>query len=131
MKLYQGIDIVEVGKFRKILLRNDNFIADIFTEQEREYCLSRKDPYIHFAGRFAVKEASMKALGIGFSGPGIDYAFLEIETLPNASGKPVLSFSGWVGKISGKQRINQLTVSISHSTNYAVASVILAGHNDV
>ncbi len=127
MKLYQGIDIVEVGKFKKILLRNDNFIADIFTEQEREYCLSRKDPYIHFAGRFAVKEASMKALGIGFSGPGIDHAFLEIETLTGASGKPVLSFSGWVGKISRKQRINQQTVSISHSSDYAVATVILVG----
>ncbi|MBI5098705.1 MAG: holo-ACP synthase [Nitrospirae bacterium] len=127
MKLYQGIDIVEVGKFRKILLRNINFTTDIFTEQEREYCLSRKDPYIHFAGRFAVKEASMKALGIGLSGSGIDHAFQEIETIPGASGKPVLSFSGWVGKISEKQRINQLTVSISHSSNYAVASVILVG----
>ena len=72
----------------------------------------------------------MKALGIGFSGPGIDYAFLEIETLPCASGKPVLSFSGWVGKISEKQGINQLTVSISHSADYAVASVILVGNEN-
>jgi holo-[acyl-carrier protein] synthase len=127
IKIHQGIDIVEISKFKNIFHKNKNFISDIFTEQEREYCLSRKDPYIHFAGRFAVKEASMKALGIGLSGSGIDYAFLEIETLPGASGKPVLSFSGWVGKLGEKQRINQLTVSISHSSNYAVATVILVG----
>ncbi|MBI5408904.1 MAG: holo-ACP synthase [Nitrospirae bacterium] len=125
MKLYQGIDIVEVGKFRKILLKNKNFITDIFTEQEREYCLSGKDPHVHFAGRFAVKEAALKSLGIGLS--GIDHALQEIETVPGKSGKPKLSFKGWVGKISRKRGINQLTVSISHSADYAVASVILVG----
>jgi len=131
MKLYQGIDIVEVGKFRKIFLRNENFMTDIFTDKEKEYCLSMKDPHIHFAGRFAVKEASLKALGIGMSGAGIDHAFQEIETLPGKSGKPVLSFTGWVGKISRKNKIKQLTVSISHSADYAAASVILVGENDV
>ncbi|RJQ52668.1 MAG: holo-[acyl-carrier-protein] synthase [Nitrospiraceae bacterium] len=131
MKLYQGIDIVEVGKFRKVLLRNNNFMTDIFTDKERDYCLSKKDPDIHFAGRFAVKEAGLKALGIGMSGSGIDHAFQEIETVPGASGKPALSFRGWVKKISDKRGINQFTVSISHSADYAVASVILAGKEDV
>jgi len=127
MKLYQGIDIVEVLKFRKIFLGNNNFMNDIFTEREREYCQSRKKPFIHFAGRFAVKEASLKALGIGMSGSGIDHAFQEIETVPGPSGKPSLSFRGWVEKISGKKKIRQMTVSISHSADYAVASVILVG----
>lgn len=127
MKIYQGVDIVEIGKLKKILMRNDNFIADIFTREETAYCRSKKDPYIHFAGRFAAKEASLKALGIGMSGEGIDHSFQEIETLPGASGKPCLSFKGWVGKISGKKKVEQLTVSISHSENYAVATVILTG----
>jgi len=127
MKIYQGIDIVEISKFKNAALKNKNFMSDIFTEKEREYCLSRIDPHIHFAGRFAVKEASLKALGIGMSGAGVDQSFQEIETVPGPSGKPVLSFSGWVKKMSRKRKINQFTVSISHSADYAVASVILVG----
>jgi holo-[acyl-carrier protein] synthase len=131
MRIFQGVDIVEIPKLKRILLNNANFISDIFTEKEKEYCLSRKDPHIHFAGRFAAKEASLKALGMGMSGIGIDHSFQEIEVIPKASGKPMLSFSGWVEKISQKKRINQFTVSISHSDNYAVATVILTGQDNV
>jgi holo-[acyl-carrier protein] synthase len=127
MKIYQGIDIVEISKFKKVFLDNDDFVSDIFSEKEKEYCLSKKDPYIHFAGRFAAKEASLKALGMGMSGAGIDSMFKEIEIIPRSSGKPVLSFSGWTEKVSRKKGISQFTVSISHSENYAVATVILAG----
>ena len=131
MKIYQGVDIVEIPKLKQVLLRNDNFISEIFTEKERDYCQSRKDPYQHYAGRFAVKEASLKALGIGMSGTGIDHIFKEIETLPGPSGKPGLSFTGWAEKISKKKKIEQLTVSISHSSDYAVATVILTGRDSV
>ena len=131
MKIFQGVDIVEIPKLKEILFRNDDFISDIFTEKEKEYCQSKKDPYQHFAGRFAAKEASLKALGIGMSGTGIDHIFQEIETLPGASGKPNLSFSGWADKIRKKKRINQLTVSISHSADYAIATVILTGQDSV
>lgn len=131
MKIYQGVDIVEVSKFRKVFHRHRDLVRDIFTEKEIGYCESKKDPYLHFAGRFAVKEAGLKALGVGMSGTGIDHAFREIETLPGASGKPRLSFSGWTKKISGKRGINQFTVSISHSSGYAVATVILTGPDTV
>ncbi len=128
IRLYQGVDIVEISKFKDILLRNNAFIQDIFTEQERVYCESRKKPYMHFAGRFAAKESCLKALGTGFSGSGIDHIFQEIEVIPDASGKPQLSVSGWAEKISKKRRIHQLSVSISHSADYAVATVILLGN---
>jgi holo-[acyl-carrier protein] synthase len=131
MHIYQGVDIVEVSKLKKILLSSDNFASDIYSEKEKEYCLSKRDPYIHFAGRFAAKEASLKALGIGMSGTGIDNTLKEIEVLPGSSGKPLLSFSGWTEKISRKKGIKQLTVSISHSENYAVATVILTGQDTV
>jgi holo-[acyl-carrier protein] synthase len=127
IQIHQGVDIVQIRRFKKTFLQNRGFVSDIFTESERQYCLSRKDPYLHFAGRFAVKEASLKALGIGMSGSGIDQAFQEIETTPGPSGRPVLSFTGWVEKISRRKKIRQLTVSISHSADYAVASVILVG----
>ena len=131
MKIYQGVDIVEISKFKKIFTTHKDFVTDIFSDGERDYCMSKKNPHIHFAGRFAAKEASLKALGIGMSGTGIDNTLKEIEVLPAKSGKPVLTFSGWAAKISSKKRINQLTVSISHSENYAVATVILTGHDTV
>jgi holo-[acyl-carrier protein] synthase len=131
MHIYQGVDIVEVSKLKKILLRSDEFASDIYSEKEKEYCLSKKDPYIHFAGRFAAKEASLKALGIGMSGTGIDNTLKEIEVLTASSGRPLLSFSGWMEKICRKKGIKQFTVSISHSENYAVATVILTGQDTV
>lgn len=129
MKIYQGVDIVQVTKFREVFLRNEDFVTDIFTEREYDYCSAKKDPCIHYAGRFAAKEAGLKALGIGMSGMGIDNTFKEIEVIPGSSGKPVLGLSGWVDKIRKKMGISQLTVSISHSADYAVATVILSGQD--
>jgi holo-[acyl-carrier protein] synthase len=128
MKILQGIDIVDISKLKRIIQKNSTFISDIFTEKEREYCESRKDPYIHFAGRFAAKESFVKALGTGFSGTGIDHLFQEIEVLPAPSGKPELHLKGWAEKLAKKRRICQWTVSISHASDYAVASVILIGN---
>jgi holo-[acyl-carrier protein] synthase len=127
IRIYQGVDLVGVAKFKDILKRNEGFISDIFTEAERNYCLSKKEPHVHFAGRFAAKEACMKALGVGLSGTGIDHTFQEIEVTSHSSGKPIISVSGWAAKSAAKKGINQLTVSISHSSDYAVATVILAG----
>lgn len=128
IQIYQGVDIIGLSKFKKVFLKNKNFTSDIFTKKEREYCLSRRDPYIHFAGRFAVKEAFLKALGRGVYGSSIDHIFQEIEVIQHVSGKPMLSISGWAAKISKKRKINQFSVSISHSSNYAIATVILVGN---
>lgn len=127
-QIYQGVDIVEISKFKKVFLKNKNFVSDIFTKKERKYCLSMKNPSLHFAGRFAAKEAFLKALGRGVFGLGIDHIFQEIEVIQHVSGKPMLSINGWAAKISKKRWISQFTVSISHSSNYAVATVILVGN---
>ena len=87
---------------------------------------ARPDPYVHLAGRFAAKEACLKALGTGLSGSGIDGALREIEVTSERSGRPVLSVSGWAGKIGRRKKVDQYTVSISHSGDFAIASVILA-----
>ena len=70
------------------MLARPEFASEIFTDREREYCFSRPDPYIHLAGRFAAKEACLKALGTGLSGSGIDGALREIEVVPEKSGRP-------------------------------------------
>lgn len=128
MKIYQGIDLIEIPKFADVLQRHTDFTADIFTPKEREYCASKRDPHVHFAGRFAAKEACIKALGTGFSGIGIDSLFQEIEVTHHVSGRPGLSVSGWAERVCRKKKIDRLTVSISHSANYAVATVILTAH---
>ena len=84
------------------------------------------DPYVHLAGRFAAKEACLKALGTGLSGSGIDGALREIEVAPERSGRPALSLSGWTEKIGRRRKVYQYTVSISHAGDFAIASVILA-----
>lgn len=112
---------------KRIIQRNAHFIYEIFTDSERAYCQSMKDPYIHYAGRFAAKESFMKAIGTGFPGTGIDSLFQEIEVVTAPSGKPELRVRGWAEKLSKKRRIRQFSVSISHAPDYAIASVILVG----
>jgi holo-[acyl-carrier protein] synthase len=125
IRIRQGVDIVEISKFKGIVLRNSRFVEEIFTAQERAYCGSMKNPYPHLAGRFAAKESYLKALGTGISGPGIDSIFQEIEVIPTASGKPEIAVRGWAEKIAKKRKISQCSVSISHTARYAVATVIL------
>jgi len=127
MEIYQGIDIVNIPRFIRSCERNENFIEEIFTTREKAYCLKRRLPHLHLAGRFGAKEAALKALGMGMWGTGIDQALREIEILTGKRGKPVVSFSGWVEKISIKKKISSMTVSISHSSDYAVATVTLLG----
>jgi len=125
--IYQGIDLVHVPRIREIMLARPRFVEEVFTRAEREYCLARRDPYPHFAGRFAAKEACLKALGTGLFGSGIDGALGEIEVISEKSGKPKLQLTGWTAGISRRKKISQFSVSISHSADYAVASVILGG----
>jgi holo-[acyl-carrier protein] synthase len=70
MRIYQGVDLVEIPKFAGVLERHTNFATEIFSPGEREYCASKKEPHAHFAGRFAAKEAFIKALGTKFNGTG-------------------------------------------------------------
>ncbi len=128
INILQGIDIVQVSKMKKLMLARPEFATEIFTDREVEYCRSRPEPHIHFAGRFAAKEACLKALGTGLSGSGIDGALREIEIAPEKSGRPSLSLSGWTEKIGRRKHVYQYSVSISHSGDYAIASVILASN---
>lgn len=127
MRIYQGVDLVEVKRVREVYERHQRFGREIFTKGESEYCLSRPDPFPHLAGRFAVKEACMKAFGIGMGGFGAGGRFREIEVESGASGKPTLRFSGSMEKMSRRRRIRQATVSISHTRDLAMATVILLG----
>jgi len=126
-RIRQGIDIVDVEKFRAVLGRSPGLTEALFTEEERAYCLSRKDPSLHFAGRFAAKESYLKALGTGFHGEGIDHVFQEVEVCTTSSGRPEIALKGWAAKMAQKRGIRRCALSISHAARYAVASVLLTG----
>ena len=125
MRIYQGVDLVEVSRIREVYERHEAFGREIFTESESAFCLARRNPYPHFAGRFAVKEACMKAFGVGMGGFGAGGRFLEIEVETAPSGKPTLRLLGSMERMGRRRGISQATVSISHTREHAVATVIL------
>ncbi len=125
MRIFQGMDLVSVAGFERVWERHEGFTEDIFSPLERAHCMSRKNPAIHFAGRFAAKEAAIKALGLRAGASGFLSGFGDIEVRGQGGGKPVLHFRGWAARMAARRGIVQKTVSITHSGNYAAATVIL------
>jgi len=118
-----GIDIIEVHRVREVLLRTPRFVERVYTTQERAYCDSRGVVAAqHYAARFAAKEATLKALQTGWSG-GI--AWQDIEVAARDSGAPFLLFRGRVLEIYEASGARTAHLSISHTTEHAIAQVIL------
>ncbi|MFZ0430794.1 MAG: holo-ACP synthase [Acidobacteriota bacterium] len=117
-----GIDIVEVPRIRKALEGGHALAQRVFTEAELEYCEARKNKYQHFAGRFAAKEAALKALGTGWQ-EGIRWQ--DVEVVPGELGKPELRFHGRAQEILAERKATSALLTISHASEYAVAAVVL------
>jgi holo-[acyl-carrier protein] synthase len=115
-----GIDIIEIKRIKKAIQRwKEHFLKRVFTFEEISYCQKKKFPEVSFAGRFACKEAAMKALGTGLSsGAG----WKDFEIIRGNKGKPELLISKKIEKEFGKPKF---LISISHSKEYAVAVAIL------
>lgn len=114
-----GNDIIEVSRIQQVIARFGNkFLDKVFTEGEQNYCLRHRDSARHFAGRFAAKEAIVKALGTGFR-TGITW--LDIEIKNNNEGKPIVILSQRLLEESGHPHIH---LSISHCREYATAVAI-------
>lgn len=111
-----GTDITEVERLQLAYKRRGQaFLNKLFSEKEKRYCLKYKNSIIHFAARFAAKEAIAKAFGIGF---GKELSFKDIEILNNSNGKPQVKLSPILQKKLGDPDI---LISISHSEKYAIA----------
>jgi len=118
-----GIDIVEIKRFRHSADRGGRrFLERIFTKAEIDYCISMRDPYPHMAGRFCVKEAVLKSLGLGLGG-GVKLR--DIEVCLDARGKPYVEIHGLLKEYKDKPNGNRILVSISHTREYATAIAIL------
>lgn len=120
-----GIDIIEIDRIQNIIEKYQHkFLERIFTPNEIAYCQKKSHPFSHFAVRFAAKEAVVKALGVGF---GKHIAFLDIEIISSALGKPEVILSERANKIFSFPR---LLLSMSHCKNYATSSVIYLNDQD-
>lgn len=114
-----GNDIIEISRIEDAIRRyGQRFLDRIFTIAEREYCLRHHESALHFAGRFAAKEAVVKAIGTGFS-KGITWT--DIEIVSDVDGKPVVMLSESVKKRLGTTKV---LVSISHCRQFATAFAI-------
>jgi holo-[acyl-carrier protein] synthase len=118
-----GIDIIEVRRIREVLSRTPRFVERVFTSAERAYCNSRGAVAAeHYAARFAAKEAALKALQTGWRG-GISWQDVEIAS--RESGAPYLIFHGQVETLFAKSGATQAHLSLSHTSEHAIAEVIL------
>jgi holo-[acyl-carrier protein] synthase len=120
--LRHGIDLVEVARLRSAMERHPRFEEEVFTAGERAYCRSLADPWPHFAARFAAKEATLKALGRGLFGEGVDRALKEIEVVREGTA-PALRFHGRIAAAAERAGAVAPSVSLSHDGGAAVASV--------
>jgi len=120
-----GIDLVQVSRVDELLRRwGTRFLEKVFTEAEQQEGLERAAPPRHFAARFAVKEALLKALGTGMRA---ELRWKDMETRCGALGKPVLHLSGGVLTRAEGLGVGEALVSISHDGDYAIAQVLLQG----
>ncbi|HSL91222.1 MAG TPA: holo-ACP synthase [Candidatus Limnocylindrales bacterium] len=118
-----GVDIVDVARVHGLLERyRDRFVRRVFTDAENRYANKSVKSAERLAGRFAVKEAVLKAFGTGKS-QGI--LWRDVETVPGPKGKPKVNLYGNAGKYLKILNANQVHVSISHDGGKAVAFVII------
>lgn len=117
-----GVDIVEVRRITQALQGGDAMAKRVFTEAELDYCWERKNRYQHFAGRFAAKEAALKALGTGWQ-EGIRWK--DVEVVPGERGKPEINFYGKAKEFLEASGAERAVVTITHAREYAVAAVVL------
>jgi holo-[acyl-carrier protein] synthase len=118
--LWIGTDVVDLDRFRLALRRTPSMVERVFTEGERAYALRKRDPTERLAARFAVKEATMKALGVGLGA----FKFYDVEVVKARSGEPSLSLSGRAVELAAARGITSWKVSITHSDLIAMAVVI-------
>lgn len=123
MILSVGIDIVEVYRIRETLERTPRFTERVFTKNERAYCDAKGAASAqHYAARFAAKEACLKALKTGWRDK---ITWHDIEISNDAKGAPLIEIKGEAKKVLDNLNANAVHLSLSHTTDHAIATVIL------
>jgi holo-[acyl-carrier protein] synthase len=117
-----GIDLVDCPRIEQMIQRHgERFIKRVFTASEQAYAEKNKNEVEKLAGRFAAKEAVLKLVGTGWRGK---IAWTDIEIINNAAGQPEVTLGGEVEKIAEKLGIKHISISITHTANFAIASAV-------
>ena len=120
-----GIDVIEVERIEEAVEEfGERFLERIFTGGERDYCGRQKRPEIHYAARWAAKEAVSKAFGTGI---GPELGWTEIEVVRRESGEPVLVLSGKAKAFAENLGIREVKISLTHAKHYAAANAVVLG----
>jgi holo-[acyl-carrier protein] synthase len=120
-----GVDIAEVGRVKAAIERyGETFLRRLYTSAEREYCERFKNKYERYAGRFAAKEAAMKALGTGWS-RGVRW--VDVEVVREKGGRPTIRLAGEAGNVAERMGVKNIALSITHTAEQAFAQVIFEG----
>ena len=122
MNIAHGIDLVDFPRIAEMVARHgQRFMDRVFTKAEQEYADANKNRMEKLAGRFAAKEAILKLLGTGWRGK---IAWTDIEIINNRLGQPQVTVSGEVKEIAKKLGIGDISVSITHTASFAIASAM-------
>lgn len=121
-----GLDATDIPRIAATIARyRDRFLRRVFTDGEIAYCNRRRDPAVHFAGRFAAKEAAMKALGTGHTQ---NVLWRDVEVVRRA-GPPRLMFHGGAARRFATLGANSSLLTITHAKTLALAQVLLFAHD--
>ena len=120
------MDITEVHRIQTVIegQAGERFLKRVYTERERAYCEQFKNKYERYAGRFAAKEAAMKALGTGWS-RGVRW--VDLEVVRQRGGRPTMVLSGEARKIADRLGVSHISMTITHTETQALAQVIFEG----
>jgi len=123
-----GIDLVSLADF-SLRTQDERFLEMVFSQEEREYCDRRATSVASYAARFAAKEAFVKALGTGFFGKQIlpKDIWIISEDPKQGTSRPLLQWTEKVEQLFSAAGFNSADVSLSHTKDYAAASVVLYG----
>ena len=113
-----GVDIVEIERMARIIKRSPAFTEKVYSAAERAYCDGHAHPEVHYATRFAAKEAVLKALGTGFS-EGIGW--LDVEVRRTSKGRPYVVLAGRAREVAREMGVREIPISLSYTHTDAVA----------
>jgi holo-[acyl-carrier protein] synthase len=123
-----GIDLVDFPRIEEMIKQHGGrFLNRVFTASERAYADANKNGVEKLSGRFAAKEAILKLMGTGWRGK---IAWTDIEIVNNAAGQPEVTLCGEVKEIAAKLGIQHISISITHTANFAIASAVALAQSD-
>ena len=123
-----GTDIVECLRIAQMIDRHGElFLTRVYTEREIQYCSSRKAATQHYAGRWAAKEAVLKAMGTGWA-KGISWRDIEVRN--DEGGRPSILLDGAARELCERRGVREMLISISHCRSHATAYALAVCRDD-